>query len=159
MPVIRNAEGMSFLDIERKLAELSAKARDSSISIEDMTGGTFTISNGGAFSPNPFRSHCFFSALLSPYHYLFNRYLRKGVFGSLMGTPIINPPQAAILGMHAVNDRPVAINGQVLYKLFCIIFSSFLSQPMLLNASNTNSSTGGHPSHDVRCPDVRPPPY
>lgn len=85
VPVIRNAEGMSFLDIERKLAELSAKARDSSISIEDMTGGTFTISNGG-------------------------------VFGSLMGTPIINPPQAAILGMHAVNDRPVAINGQVVIR-------------------------------------------
>eukprot|EP00047_Mylnosiga_fluctuans_P020509 m.93091 g.93091 ORF g.93091 m.93091 type:complete len:535 (-) comp8529_c0_seq3:40-1644(-) len=85
VPVIRNAENLSFLEVEKYLADLSAKARNNEISLEDMTGGTFTISNGG-------------------------------VFGSLMGTPILNPPQAAILGMHAVNDRPVAINGQVVIR-------------------------------------------
>jgi len=85
VPVIRNAETLSFLDVERTLAELGDKARKDAISLEEMTGGTFTISNGG-------------------------------VFGSLMGTPILNPPQAAILGMHAVNDRPVAVNGQVVIR-------------------------------------------
>ncbi|XP_055333673.1 dihydrolipoyllysine-residue succinyltransferase component of 2-oxoglutarate dehydrogenase complex, mitochondrial-like isoform X2 [Paramacrobiotus metropolitanus] len=85
VPVIRNVEDMSYADIELTLEALSGKARDGTLAIEDMTGGTFTISNGG-------------------------------VFGSLFGTPIINPPQSAILGMHATNDRPVAVNGQVVIR-------------------------------------------
>jgi 2-oxoglutarate dehydrogenase E2 component (dihydrolipoamide succinyltransferase) len=72
VPVIRDADKKSFADIERDIASLGARARDNLIELEDMAGGTFTISNGG-------------------------------VFGSLMGTPIINPPQSAILGMHGVN--------------------------------------------------------
>lgn len=82
VPVLRNVETMSYADIERGMAELAKKARDGNLAVEDMDGGTFTISNGG-------------------------------VFGSLMGTPIINPPQSAILGMHGIFDRPVARNGQV----------------------------------------------
>ncbi|CAH1957302.1 unnamed protein product [Acanthoscelides obtectus] len=81
VPVIRNVESMNFADIENAMAQLADKARKGKIAIEDMDGGTFTISNGG-------------------------------VFGSLMGTPIINPPQSSILGMHAIFDRPVAIKGQ-----------------------------------------------
>ncbi|KAG9285900.1 hypothetical protein G9A89_013325 [Geosiphon pyriformis] len=82
-PVVRNVHLMhSFIDVERAIAELGQKARDGKITLEDMTGGTFTISNGG-------------------------------VYGSLYGTPIINLPQSAILGMHAVKERPVAINGKV----------------------------------------------
>jgi 2-oxoglutarate dehydrogenase E2 component (dihydrolipoamide succinyltransferase) len=82
VPVLRNAEGMSLAEIEAGIATLAAKARDSKLSIEEMTGGTFTITNGG-------------------------------VFGSMMSTPIINPPQSAILGMHNIVERPVAINGKV----------------------------------------------
>eukprot|EP00039_Didymoeca_costata_P001363 m.51860 g.51860 ORF g.51860 m.51860 type:complete len:425 (+) comp10758_c1_seq1:1692-2966(+) len=82
VPVIRNVEKKSVAEIETDLRDMALKARDGSITIEDMDGGTFTISNGG-------------------------------VFGSLMGTPIINPPQSAVLGMHATFERPVAINGQV----------------------------------------------
>jgi len=82
VPVIRNVENMSLLDIERELARLAGLARAGALSVEDMEGGTFTISNGG-------------------------------VFGSLFGTPIINPPQSAILGMHGTFERPVAINGKV----------------------------------------------
>jgi len=82
VPVIRNVESMSILDIERELARLAGLARAGALSVEDMEGGTFTISNGG-------------------------------VFGSLFGTPIINPPQSAILGMHGTFERPVAINGKV----------------------------------------------
>jgi 2-oxoglutarate dehydrogenase E2 component (dihydrolipoamide succinyltransferase) len=78
VPVIRDADRKSFADIERSIAELGEKARNNQIELEDMAGGTFTISNGG-------------------------------VFGSLMGTPIINPPQSAILGMHGINKRPVVI--------------------------------------------------
>ncbi|CAO3700244.1 unnamed protein product [Rhizopus stolonifer] len=81
-PVLRNVEDLGYLDIERNIAELGKKARDNKITIEDMAGGTFTISNGG-------------------------------VFGSLMGTPIINLPQTAILGMHAIKERPIAVNGKV----------------------------------------------
>ncbi|KAJ2962504.1 hypothetical protein NQZ79_g2400 [Umbelopsis isabellina] len=81
-PVLRNVEDMDYIDIEKNIAALGAKARDNKITIEDMAGGTFTISNGG-------------------------------VFGSLMGTPIINLPQTAILGMHSIKERPVAINGKV----------------------------------------------
>ncbi|KYO27608.1 dihydrolipoyllysine-residue succinyltransferase component of 2-oxoglutarate dehydrogenase complex, mitochondrial isoform A [Alligator mississippiensis] len=82
VPVIRNVETMNFADIERTINELGEKARKNELAIEDMDGGTFTISNGG-------------------------------VFGSLFGTPIINPPQSAILGMHAIVDRPVAVGGKV----------------------------------------------
>lgn len=82
VPVIRNVESKNFADIEIALAALGEKARRNAIAIEDMDGGTFTISNGG-------------------------------VFGSLMGTPIINPPQSAILGMHGIFERPIAIKGQV----------------------------------------------
>ena len=82
VPVIRNAEQMSLAEIEREIKRLAVKARDGKITPDDMTGGTFTITNGG-------------------------------VFGSMLSTPIINPPQSAILGMHNVVERPVAINGKV----------------------------------------------
>ncbi|TKR87980.1 hypothetical protein L596_012294 [Steinernema carpocapsae] len=82
VPVIRNVESMDYATIELTLKELGEKARDNKLAIEDMDGGTFTISNGG-------------------------------VFGSVFGTPIINPPQSAILGMHGIFDKPVAINGKV----------------------------------------------
>lgn len=82
VPVVRNAEQMSLADIEREIKRLAVKARDGKITPEDMTGGTFTITNGG-------------------------------VFGSMMSTPIINPPQSAILGMHNIIERPVAIDGKV----------------------------------------------
>ncbi|XP_023483880.2 dihydrolipoyllysine-residue succinyltransferase component of 2-oxoglutarate dehydrogenase complex, mitochondrial isoform X1 [Equus caballus] len=82
VPVIRNVEAMNYADIERIISELGEKARKNELAIEDMDGGTFTISNGG-------------------------------VFGSLFGTPIINPPQSAILGMHGIFDRPVAVGGKV----------------------------------------------
>jgi len=82
VPVIRNVDSMNYPEIEKSISALGAKARDGKLAIEDMEGGTFTISNGG-------------------------------VFGSMFGTPIINPPQSAILGMHAIFDRPTAINGKV----------------------------------------------
>jgi 2-oxoglutarate dehydrogenase E2 component (dihydrolipoamide succinyltransferase) len=82
VPVVRNAEQMSLAEIEREIKRLAIKARDGKMTPEDMTGGTFTITNGG-------------------------------VFGSMLSTPIINPPQSAILGMHNVVERPVAINGKV----------------------------------------------
>lgn len=82
VPVIRNAESLGMFEIEQKVMELAGKARDNKLTVEEMTGGTFTITNGG-------------------------------VFGSLMSTPIINIPQSAILGMHKIQDRPMAINGKV----------------------------------------------
>uniref|UniRef100_A0A3B5L711 Dihydrolipoyllysine-residue succinyltransferase component of 2-oxoglutarate dehydrogenase complex, mitochondrial n=2 Tax=Xiphophorus couchianus TaxID=32473 RepID=A0A3B5L711_9TELE len=82
VPVLRNVESMNYAEIERTINALGEKARKNELAVEDMDGGTFTISNGG-------------------------------VFGSLFSTPIVNPPQSAILGMHGVFDRPVAINGQV----------------------------------------------
>ncbi len=82
VPVIRNVESLSMADIEKKVIELAGKARDSKLTAEDLTGGTFTITNGG-------------------------------VFGSLLSTPIINLPQSAILGMHKIQDRPMAVNGKV----------------------------------------------
>ena len=85
VPVIRNAESLSMAEIEQKVVELATKAKASKLTIEEMSGGTFTITNGG-------------------------------VFGSLMSTPIINIPQSAILGMHKIQDRPMAINGQVVIK-------------------------------------------
>ncbi|ODA75764.1 hypothetical protein RJ55_08704 [Drechmeria coniospora] len=81
-PVVRNVESMDMLAIEKSIADMGKKARDGKLTIEDMAGGTFTISNGG-------------------------------VFGSLMGTPIINLPQSAVLGLHAIKDRPIAINGKI----------------------------------------------
>ena len=82
VPVVRNAEQMSLAEIEADIKRLALKARDGKLSMDEMTGGTFTITNGG-------------------------------VFGSMMSTPIINPPQSAILGMHNIVDRPMAINGEV----------------------------------------------
>ena len=82
VPVIRNAETLSLAQIETRIKELAIKARDNKITLEEMTGGTFTITNGG-------------------------------VFGSMMSTPILNPPQSAILGMHNIIERPIAVNGQV----------------------------------------------
>lgn len=85
VPVIRNVESLSMAEIEKKVIELATKARDNKLSMDELTGGTFTITNGG-------------------------------VFGSLMSTPIINLPQSAILGMHKIQERPMAINGQVVIK-------------------------------------------
>ncbi|XP_076058822.1 dihydrolipoyllysine-residue succinyltransferase component of 2-oxoglutarate dehydrogenase complex, mitochondrial [Oratosquilla oratoria] len=85
VPVIRNVEAMNYLDVERAIMGLGEKARTGSLAVEDMDGGTFTISNGG-------------------------------VFGSLFGTPIINPPQSAILGMHGIFERPVVRNGQIVIR-------------------------------------------
>lgn len=85
VPVLRNVEGMNYADIEIAMAAIAEKARKGAIAVEDMDGGTFTISNGG-------------------------------VFGSLMGTPIINPPQSSILGMHGIFDRPIAVKGQVVIR-------------------------------------------
>jgi 2-oxoglutarate dehydrogenase E2 component (dihydrolipoamide succinyltransferase) len=82
VPVLRDVDTMSFADVEKTINEMGRKARDGTLSIDEMAGGTFTISNGG-------------------------------VFGSLMGTPIINPPQSAILGMHATKMRPAVVDGQV----------------------------------------------
>jgi len=90
VPVLRNVETMSFSDIEKSLAELANKAKDNQLAIEDMAGGSFTISNGG-------------------------------VYGSLMGTPIINPPQSAILGMHAINKKPYVINDEIKIRPIMII--------------------------------------
>ena len=85
VPILRNADQMSFADIEKKIAEYGAKARDGKLGIEEMTGGTFSISNGGTF-------------------------------GSMLSTPIINPPQSAILGVHATKDRAVVENGQIVIR-------------------------------------------
>tara|TARA_Y100000817_G_C16717832_1_gene482256 strand:- start:462 stop:866 length:405 start_codon:yes stop_codon:yes gene_type:complete len=82
VPVVRSAEKLSFKDIEQEIKRLAVRARDGQITVDDMTGGTFTISNGG-------------------------------VFGSMLSTPIINPPQSGILGMHNIIERPVAIDGKV----------------------------------------------
>ena len=85
VPILRNADQMSFADIEKKIAEYGVKARDGKLGMEEMTGGTFSISNGGTF-------------------------------GSMMSTPIINPPQSAILGVHATKDRAMVENGQVVVR-------------------------------------------
>ncbi len=94
VPVIRNAESLSLAGIEKKVKELAIKGRDGQLTMDEMTGGTFTISNGG-------------------------------VFGSLMSTPIINPPQTAILGMHKVQDRPMAIDGQVVIRPMMYVALSY----------------------------------
>ena len=85
VPVIRNADSMSFADIEKSIAEKGKRARDGKLSMDEMQGGTFTISNGG-------------------------------VYGSLMSSPILNPPQSGILGMHKIQDRPMALNGEVVIR-------------------------------------------
>jgi 2-oxoglutarate dehydrogenase E2 component (dihydrolipoamide succinyltransferase) len=85
VPIIRNADQLSIAEIEKKIAEFGAKAKDGKLTIEELTGGTFSISNGG-------------------------------IFGSMMSTPIINPPQSAILGIHATKDRAMVENGQVVVR-------------------------------------------
>ena len=82
VPIVRNAEAKTIVEIEKEIKELAEKARDKKLTVQEMTGGTFTITNGG-------------------------------VFGSLMSTPIINPPQSAILGMHSIKERPIAVDGRV----------------------------------------------
>ena len=82
VPVVRGAEAMNFKEIETEIKRLAIRARDGQIMVDEMTGGTFTISNGG-------------------------------VFGSMLSTPIINPPQSAILGMHNILQRPIAVDGKV----------------------------------------------
>lgn len=94
VPVLRNVDQLNFAGIERDIAEFGRKARDGQITMEDMTGGTFTITNGG-------------------------------VFGSLLATPIINPPQSAILGMHKIEERPVVENGQVVIRPMMYIALSY----------------------------------
>jgi 2-oxoglutarate dehydrogenase E2 component (dihydrolipoamide succinyltransferase) len=94
VPVIRNAESLSMADIEKKVIEVATKARESKLTADDLTGGTFTITNGG-------------------------------VFGSLLSTPIINIPQSAILGMHKIEERPIAVNGQVVIKPMMYVALSY----------------------------------
>ena len=94
VPIIKNAESLSLAGIEKAVAELAIKARENKLTLEEMTGGTFTITNGG-------------------------------VFGSMMSTPIINAPQSAILGMHNIVDRPVAINGQVVIRPMMYVALSY----------------------------------
>jgi 2-oxoglutarate dehydrogenase E2 component (dihydrolipoamide succinyltransferase) len=94
VPVVRDADKKGFAQIEKDIGALGTKARDGKLSIDEMTGGTFTITNGG-------------------------------VFGSLMATPIINPPQSAILGMHKIMERPVAVNGQVVIRPMMYIALSY----------------------------------
>jgi 2-oxoglutarate dehydrogenase E2 component (dihydrolipoamide succinyltransferase) len=94
VPVIRNAESLTLAGIEKKVKELAIKGRDGLLTMDEMTGGTFTISNGG-------------------------------VFGSLMSTPIINPPQTGILGMHKVQDRPVVIDGQIVVRPMMYVALSY----------------------------------
>jgi len=94
VPVIRNAETLSFRGVESEVKRLALRARDGQITVDEMTGGTFTITNGG-------------------------------VFGSMLSTPIINPPQAAILGMHNIVERPMAVNGQVVIQPIMYIALSY----------------------------------
>ncbi|MFK7890132.1 MAG: 2-oxoglutarate dehydrogenase complex dihydrolipoyllysine-residue succinyltransferase [Granulosicoccus sp.] len=94
VPVLRNTEHMSLADVEKTIGHYAEKARDGKLTIEEMTGGTFTVSNGG-------------------------------VFGSLMSTPILNPPQSAILGMHATQERPIAMNGEVVIRPMMYIALSY----------------------------------
>lgn len=94
VPVLRNTEYMSLADIEKTIGAYAEKARDGKLSMDEMTGGTFTVSNGG-------------------------------VFGSLLSTPILNPPQSAILGMHATQDRPIAVNGEVVIRPMMYVALSY----------------------------------
>jgi 2-oxoglutarate dehydrogenase E2 component (dihydrolipoamide succinyltransferase) len=94
VPVLRNAENMSFAGVEKEIGRLATKVRDGKITLDEMTGGTFTITNGG-------------------------------VFGSMLSTPIINPPQSAILGMHNIIQRPVAVDGQVVIRPMMYVALSY----------------------------------
>ena len=94
VPVLRNAEMMTFSQIEKEILRLATKARDGKIAIEDMLGGTFTITNGG-------------------------------IFGSMLSTPIINPPQSAILGMHNIVERAVVVNGEIVIKPIMYVALSY----------------------------------
>lgn len=94
VPVIRNAESLSMAEIEKEVVQLATKAKESKLTIEEMTGGTFTITNGG-------------------------------IFGSLISTPIINIPQSAILGMHNIVERPMALKGQVVIKPMMYVAVSY----------------------------------
>ena len=94
VPVVRNAESLSFADIEKAIADLGKRAKDGTLTMDDMTGGTFTISNGG-------------------------------VFGGLMSTPIINPPQSAVLGLHRIEDRPVVRNGEIVVRPMMYLAMSY----------------------------------
>jgi 2-oxoglutarate dehydrogenase E2 component (dihydrolipoamide succinyltransferase) len=104
VPVLRNAEAMSLAQIELKIKELATKARDRKISPDELSGGTFTITNGG-------------------------------VFGSLLSTPILNPPQSAILGMHNIVERPIAVNGKV--EIHPMMYVALLENPArMLHSGN-----------------------
>ncbi|HCK80226.1 MAG TPA: dihydrolipoyllysine-residue succinyltransferase, partial [Candidatus Competibacteraceae bacterium] len=94
VPIMRDVDQMSLADIEKTIGEFGKKAKEGTLTVEEMTGGTFTITNGG-------------------------------VFGSLMSTPILNPPQSGILGMHATKDRPVAENGQVVIRPMMYVAHSY----------------------------------
>jgi 2-oxoglutarate dehydrogenase E2 component (dihydrolipoamide succinyltransferase) len=94
VPVLRDADRLSFAEIERRIKAFVDKTRDGKLSIEDLTGGTFTITNGG-------------------------------VFGSLLSTPILNPPQVGILGMHKIEERPIALNGEVVIRPMMYVALSY----------------------------------
>ncbi|OUD14273.1 2-oxoglutarate dehydrogenase complex dihydrolipoyllysine-residue succinyltransferase [Thioflexithrix psekupsensis] len=94
VPILRDVDAMSFADVEKSISDLGKKARDAKLTIEDLTGGTFSITNGG-------------------------------IFGSMMSTPILNPPQSAILGMHNIVERPVAENGQVVIRPMMYVALSY----------------------------------
>ncbi|HKX90155.1 MAG TPA: 2-oxoglutarate dehydrogenase complex dihydrolipoyllysine-residue succinyltransferase [Sphingopyxis sp.] len=94
VPVVRNADSLSFADIEKAIADLGKRAKEGTLTMDDMTGGTFTISNGG-------------------------------VFGGLMSTPIINPPQSAVLGLHRIEDRPVVRNGEIVIRTMMYLAMSY----------------------------------
>ncbi|PIO76233.1 putative dihydrolipoyllysine-residue succinyltransferase [Teladorsagia circumcincta] len=113
VPVLRNVETMNYAQIEAELASLGEKARDNKLAVEDMEGGTFTISNGG-------------------------------VFGSVFGTPIINPPQSAILGMHGIFDRPVAIDGK------------FYNAPVIMAHGHVTLSDKREPFGEMLMVEIRP---
>ncbi len=94
VPVLRDADGLSFAEIEKGIKKFAQQARDRTLSLEDLRGGTFTITNGG-------------------------------VFGSLMSTPILNPPQVAILGLHKIQERPVSLNGQIVSRPMMYVALSY----------------------------------
>jgi 2-oxoglutarate dehydrogenase E2 component (dihydrolipoamide succinyltransferase) len=94
VPVVRNAETLDFAGVENEIGRLAKKVRDGKITVDEMTGGTFTITNGG-------------------------------VFGSMLSTPIINPPQSAILGMHNIIQRPVAVDGEVVIRPMMYVALSY----------------------------------
>src|SRR5690606_19698268 len=85
VPVVRDCDGKGMADIEKEIADAAKRAREGKITLDDLSGGVFTITNGG-------------------------------IFGSMLSTPILNPPQSAILGLHAINERPMAVNGQVVIR-------------------------------------------